>query len=114
MSEAPTHKITLTNGATVELMRLSTIGGLLTKPALTRRVSQFIREHILSRPLPDFRGDAAGMMAWSDAEFAVVEVRERTRDALKALIQSAQEKGALSCSLGCGDLLVTFGLADED
>jgi len=114
MSESPSHNIRLSNGSVNELMRLSVTGGLLTKPALTRRVSQFMREHVLCRPLPDFKGDSSGMLAWSDSEFAAVEVRERTRDAIKALIASAQEKGMLSCSLGCGDLLTTFGLADDE
>jgi len=113
VADAPTHTLHLTNGAAFELARLASIQGLLRKAHHVRRVAQFLREHILAS-FPEYRGDQKGLPAWSDAEFATVEVREKIRDALKALVQSALENGALSGSLGCGDLVTIFGLADED
>ncbi len=112
-SAAPVHKLRLTNGAVMELARLASIYGLLRKSHHVRRVTQFMRDNVLRR-LPEYRGDHAGMVDWSDEEFGTFEIREKVRDALKALVQSAQENGQVSCSLGCGDLLVIFGLADDE
>jgi hypothetical protein len=112
VTEAPSHPIRLTNGMAVALANLAATRGLLTKPVHIRKVSQFIREHL--RTIPEFRGEHSVMVAWSDAHFLEITVKERVRDALKELVKSAADKGALSCALGEGDLLVLFGLADEE
>ena len=112
MVEVATHPLTLTNGAAIELATLACARGLLTKPAQIRRVSQFARANL--RSLPEFKGEMTAQADWSEEVFAEVQVRERERDALKALVQAAAEKNALACSLGTGDLLAVLGLADED
>lgn len=113
-STAPLHKIPLTNGAAVELAMLASPGvrGLLTKPVHIRRVSQFIREHM--RDLPRDCKDPGEMADWADEDFIAPEVRERTRDALKALVKAACDKGVLPCTAGAGHLLEVLGLADEE
>lgn len=111
-SAVPLHKILLTNGAAVELATLAAGRGLLTKPALVRRVSRFVKEHL--RDLPEDCKDPAAMAAWADESFICPEVRERERDALKALVKAACEKGALPCSAGAGHLLEVLGLADDE
>lgn len=111
---APLHKIPLTNGAAVELATLASpqVRGLLTKPALIRRVSQFVKEHM--RDLPRECKDPNDMADWADEPFIAPEVRERTRDALKALVKAAADKGVLPCTAGVGHLLEVLGLADEE
>lgn len=108
----PRHTINLTNGAAVELAALAAARGLLTKPALIRRVSRFVRDHL--RDLPEDCKDPSAMADWSDKPFIAPEVRERERDAIKALVKSAAEKGALGCTAGAGHLLEVLGLADDE
>lgn len=112
MPEAPTHELDLNNGAALELAQLANMRGLVTKSSHARKISQFIRKHL--RTPPEYRGDVAGMADWSETAFSKPTVDERTRDALKALIQSACEKGAGSGNLGFGDLCTIFGLGSED
>lgn len=114
MTDSPlTHKLRLSKGAAIELANLIGAGrGILVKPALIRRVSQFGREHL--RAPPEYRDGLAGMADWSEETFAEVEITERVRDALKALVQSAAEKGVLSCAIGVGDLLAAFGIGDDE
>ena len=111
-SAAPLHKVPLTNGAAVELAYLAAGRGLLTKPALIRRVSRFVKEHL--RELPEDCKDPAAMADWADEPFISPEVRERERDAIKALVKAAGEKGALPCTAGAGHLLEVLGLADDE
>ncbi len=113
-SAAPLHKIPLTNGAAVELATLTSqqVRGLLTKRHLIHRVSQFVKEHL--RDLPHECRDPDAMADWADEPFIAPEVRERTRDALKALVRAAADKGVLPCTAGAGHLLEVLGLADEE
>ena len=105
----PDHTISLTNAAAVELVNLASSRGLLTKSVHIRKVSQFQREHLL----PLLKGHVTFDVDKALEEFGSPSVNERTRDALKELVRSAVEKGALSCSIGAGDLLELFGLADD-
>lgn len=111
-SAAPLHPIPLTNGAAVELAILAAQRNLMTKPALIRRVSRFVREHL--RNLPDECKDPAAMADWADAPFIAPELRERDRDALKALVKAAADKAFLPCTAGAGHLLEVLGLADDE
>jgi hypothetical protein len=56
----------------------------------------------------------AELADWADEPFTTPEVRERERDAIKALVKAAAEKGALPCSAGAGHLLEVLGLADDE
>ena len=111
-SAAPLHKLQLTNGAAVELAILAAQRNLMTKPALIRRVSRFVREHL--RDLPEDCKDPGAMADWSDAPFSAPEIRERERDALKALVKAAVDKAFLPCTAGAGHLLEVLGLADDE
>ena len=111
-SAAPIHKIPLTNGAAVELAILASQRHLMTKPALIRRVSRFVKEHL--RDLPPDCKEPSEMADWADAPFICPEVRERERDALKALVKAAADKAVLPCTAGAGHLLEVLGLADEE
>lgn len=111
-SAAPLHKLSLTNGATAELANLVQGRGLLTKPALIRRVGKFTKKHL--RDLPRDIKDPAEMADWSDEVFLEVEIGEQWRDALKALVKSAAEKGALPGTPGAAHLLEVLGLADDE
>jgi hypothetical protein len=114
MADAPItlHKLDLTNGAAAELAALATVRGLLTKPSLIRRVSKFVKEHL--RDLPPDCKDPGEMAAWAEASFISPEITERTRDALKALLKAAAEKGALSGTVGTGHLLEVLAVGDEE
>ncbi|MBU6247135.1 MAG: hypothetical protein KGN77_05210 [Xanthomonadaceae bacterium] len=112
MVEVATHHLKLTNGAAIELAVLAGARGLLTKKELIGRVVKFARAHL--RKLPEFKGEMAAQADWSEEIFAEVQVRERERDALKALVQSAADNKALACTLGTGDLLAVLGLAEDE
>ena len=111
-SAAPTHKLALTNGATVELANLVQTRGLLTKPALIRRVGKFAKKHL--RDLPRECREVAEMADWSDEQFLEAEIGEQWRDAIKALVKSAAEKGVLPATPGAAHLLEVLGLADDE
>lgn len=111
-SAAPLHKLNLTNGATVELATLVQTRGLLTKPALLRRVGKFAKKHL--RDLPRECKDSGEFADWSDEVFLEVEIGEQWRDALKALVKSAAEKGGMPGTAGAAHLLEVLGLADEE
>lgn len=105
----PAHRLSLTNAAASELVQLVNARGLLTKPVLIRRVSRLTKTHL--RALEEPKGD---LQAWADRQAVDVEISERERDALKALVTSAAEKGALGCTIGTGELLDLLGLGEED
>lgn len=111
-SAAPTHKLALTNGATVELANLVQTRGLLTKPALIRRVGKFVKKHL--RDLPRECRDVAEMADWSDESFLNIEINDEWRDALRALVKSAAEKGALPCTPGAAHLLEVLPTNDAE
>ncbi len=108
----PIHAIPLTNAAAIELLTLAQMRGLLTDEKQAKRVSDFIRKHL--RTVPDQPKVNAEVIAWAEIQYAKPEAKEKTRDALKALVQAAATKGALSCGFGAGDLLEVLGLAEAD
>lgn len=111
-SAIPAHPLKLTNGATVELANLIQFRGLLSKPHLGRSVGRFAKKHL--RDLPRECKDPNEMADWSDEKFREVTIDERTRDALKALVRAAYEKGAANGTSGSADLCEVLGLVSEE
>ena len=108
----PIHTVTLTNAAAGSLAALVVARGLLTDEKHLLRVSKFARKHL--RRLPDPPAKPEDSAEWAERQFLAVEVKEKTRDALKALVKSAAAKGAMAGSYGDGDLLEVLGLAEAD
>jgi hypothetical protein len=105
----PDHTLSLSNAAAVEIVNLASSRGLLTKPVHIRKVSQFQRDHLL----PILKRKEGFDLEAAQQPFGEFVVNEKTRDALKELVRSAAEKGALSCSMGTGEVLDLFGLAED-
>jgi hypothetical protein len=119
------HMLKLTNGAAQTLAQLAGTPGLLTDAASLYRVGAFAEAHLSdlaeSPEQPEQAAKPAEWRAWQKAQLAwaraigpAIEVSEKTRDSLKALVQAGATKGALPASLAVAPLLLALGLAEAD
>ena len=102
------HTISLTQGAADALRHLIGAPGLLTDPGQLYRVGEFSETHLVDLDVPE-----KPERAWQKTQMPAIEISERTRDALKALVQAAITKGALSGHASVVVLIREFGLAPD-
>jgi hypothetical protein len=123
MSTKPT--ITLTRAAANRLAQLAAMPGLLNDAANLYRVGEVAETHLteLAQPpvQPAREAPAADWIAWDKSakawgreELPAIEVTERKRDALRALVKAAIEKGQFSGSAADTALQRALGLQPED
>lgn len=123
MTDKPT--LALNNAAALRLAQLIATSGLLTAPDAVTSVGNFAEAHLCElKPAPDRPAEEAkpeewrawekGFMTWGREPVAPIETSIRRRDALKALLKSASEKGMLSGQAGDTKLLRIFELGSDD
>jgi hypothetical protein len=120
---APT--IALTTAAAARLGQIANTPGLLTSPDDLYRVGAFNEDHLSeiphapeaplqTAPKADREAWEAALKAWAKAEFPLITTTEKRIDAIKALLKSAAEKGALGGTAPDRLLLAVFRLAPQD
>ena len=123
MTDKPT--ITLTHAAAARLGQIANNPGLLTSPDDIYRVGAFNEDHLSeiprspepplqSAPMAERQAWEADLKAWAKTEMQPITTTEKRMDAIKALLKSAAEKGALGGTAPDRLLLRVFRLAPQD
>jgi hypothetical protein len=98
--------------------------GLMSGPKLIR-AGLWVEDHLTDLPMPpiqpgrdgqpcDWRDYEQAAKAWGRTMLPPIEISEKDRDAIKALLEAAQGKQMLAASPAAARLLVAFGLGPED
>ncbi len=120
---APT--ITLTNAAAARLGQIANTPGLLTSPDDLYRVGAFNEDHLSEIPhapepplqpatLAARKAWEVALKDWAKTEMPPITTTEKRIDAVKALLKSAADKGALGGTSPDRLLLAAFRLAPQD
>lgn len=123
MADKPT--LHLTNGSAQRLAQLIATAGLLTAPTELYLVGAFAEAHLSELPTPpvqpgqdgkpqDWQAFNTEYKAWASVEIDQIETTIKRRDALKALVKSACDKGAISGNRADARLLRELGLAGDE
>lgn len=112
-------------GAAARLAQLCSTTGLLHDQAKLYRIGEFNENYLSDLKPSPVRPDAkASTEQWAEwdgqskrwvrEQLPPIEVKERTRDALRELVTSAIDKGQMSGSLSDTLLMRALGLSPED
>lgn len=116
--------ILLTVASANVLVQIAATPGLLSGPKLIR-AGLWVEDHLSDLPeAPLHPGQGANptelvehnraVKTWGRSSLPPIEIGEKDKDAIKALLESAQAKQILAASPAVARLLVAFGLGPED
>lgn len=113
------HNITLTNGAANVLSQLGSIPGLITEPNILFRFGEFNENHLSNIETPPdisnppTKEELAVQKSWANTTWTGLEIGEKTREALKAVVTTAITKGILPSGKPVMVLMRELGIAPE-